>query len=469
MKSFRFIHTADLHLDSPFRGMVNVPAVIRDKLRESTFAALLNLVDLAIKERVDFVVVSGDVYDLADRSLRAQIRFQQAVVKLSKQGISVFIIHGNHDPEDGRRAALDWPKSVHFFGSKDAGMVAVYNDEGGLLAQIYGISYPTAAVSTNLLPYFQVQQEAVYKIGLLHSNVDGDPSHDNYAPCSKGELIRLGIDYWALGHIHQRAVLHEEPYVVYPGNIQGRHVKELGAKGCYIVKVSEYGTTKMEFNALDSIRWVDQSVSIKGLTTEQQLKDLIEEHMEGIKKDTGGRSAIVRFTLEGRGLLHHILQGSYLTELLAELRDDQTRLAEDDDKLSFVWIESFKVLSGLHVDLEQLLEEESFSGDLLRISQSLMEDDRGSSSRTEEIGEGNTEGDTEGVTERITEGDTEGREPFSGLKLQAFTEVALFPLTSHPKARKYWPALGVEEQKELLQAAVVLAVDLLAAETGREG
>ncbi len=438
MKPFSFMHTADLHLDSPFRGMVNIPPVIRDRVRESTFVSLQNLVHLAVKERVDFVVVSGDVYDLADRSLRAQIRFQQAVVKLSEQGISVFVIHGNHDPEDGRRASLVWPKTVHFFCFKDAGMAPVYNAAGELLARIYGISYPTAAVSTNLLHHFQVKQETVYKIGLLHSNVDGDPSHDNYAPCSKGELIRSGIDYWALGHIHQRAVLHEEPYVVYPGNIQGRHVKEQGAKGCYIVNVSEYGTTEMSFHAVDAIRWVDQSVSIKGITTEQQLKDLIEEQMEGIKENAGGRSAIVRFTLEGRGVLHHMLQGSYLTELLAELRDDQTRMAEDEDQAGFVWIESFKVKSGIHVDMEQLLEQESFLGDLLRISQSLMEDGK------------------------------ELHESTSGLKLQAFTEAALLSLTSHSKTRKYWPALGVEEQKELLQAAVELAVDVLAAEGGWE-
>ncbi|HEY0828916.1 MAG TPA: DNA repair exonuclease [Bacilli bacterium] len=437
MKSFSFMHTADLHLDSPFRGMVNVPAVIREKVRESTFAALQNLVQLAVKERVDFVVVSGDVYDLADRSLRAQIRFQQAVVKLSEQGIPVFIIHGNHDPEDGRRASLDWPETVHFFGSQNAGMVPVHNAAGELLAQIYGISYPAAAVTVNLLPHFQVKQEAVYKIGLLHSNVDGDPSHDNYAPCSKGELVRSGIDYWALGHIHQRAVLHEEPYVVYPGNLQGRHIKEQGTKGCYVVKVSEYGTTELAFHAVDAIRWVGQSVSIKGLTTEQQLKDLIEEHMEDIKEETDGRSAIVRFTLEGRGLLHPMLQGSYLTELLAELRDDQTKLTQDDDQASFVWIESFKVQSGIPVDMDQLLQQESFLGDLLRFSRSLM-------------------------------GEEEVQEAFSELKLQAFTEAALLSLTSHSKAGKYWPAPGIEEQKELLQAAVELAVDVLAAEAGRE-
>lgn len=426
MMTFRFIHAADLHLDSPFRGMQGLPQTIRERVRESTFAALDKLVKLAIHERVDFVVISGDVYDLADRSLRAQIRFQKAMEALSGQGIQVFVIHGNHDPLDGRAAKLHWPSSVHIFGTRDYEPVAVDLQDRGVVAHVHGFSYGVAAVTENLATRYVIQDKSVYNIALLHTNVDGDASHDNYAPCRLQELVSSGFDYWALGHIHTRQILSEQPYVVYSGNLQGRSVKETGPKGCYIVNVDVSGGTSLSFHALDDVRWLNETVSIDGLETEQDLKDRLEGVAEQARESAGGRAVIVRLRLEGRGVAHGWLRrGNFLRDLLAELRDSET------DRPDFVWIESAQDATGPVIDRDALLQQQSFLGDLLRLSDFMEENEA---------------------------------------ELEAFAAAALEPLHGHARLGKLLGGSGSrEDQLRRLRAAQELVLGRLAGDGRWDG
>jgi DNA repair exonuclease SbcCD nuclease subunit len=448
MKAFRFIHAADLHLDSPFVGMAALPQEIRESLRQSTFTALANLVTLAIQEKVDFVVISGDVYDLADRSLRAQIRFQKALQRLTAKGIQIYIVHGNHDPEDGRAAKLNWPAHVHFFSSLEVEGVPVTVDDKGTVAWIYGMSYSTAAVTENLVLRIakkvaaeenMEQDKEIYRIGLLHTNVDGDQAHANYAPCSKQDLLNCDMHYWALGHVHTRQLLHADPPIVYPGNLQGRSVRETGAKGCYIVDVSEYGDSRLTFHPLDAVRWQQRSISIEGIQTEQELKERFELELEHAREEAAGRAAIVRFTLAGRGSIHAVLQkGTALTELVAELREEESKRVRPSEAwdysdpaervtADYVWIESVQVTSGLEVDKALLLQQESFLGDLLRLSESLVEDEA---------------------------------------LFASFCAETLDPLFAHGKAAKHLAGLGREERLAWLKSAQELAIDYLAADAG---
>ncbi|MNI01929.1 putative metallophosphoesterase YhaO [compost metagenome] len=478
MNQLRFIHAADLHLDSPFKGMTGIPERLRDRLRDSTFRALYELLQLAISERVDFMVISGDVYDLADRSLRAQIRFQRTLEQLAQLDIPVYVIHGNHDPEDGRAAKLTWPSTVHFFSTEHVQTVAVEKPGRGVIAQIHGISYPTAAVTDNLALLFRRGELNVYQIGLLHTNVDGDAAHDNYAPCTKHDLLRAGMDYWALGHVHTRKVLNSEPFIVYPGNIQGRSIRETGPRGCYVVEVQKDGGTELTFHALDRVRWYSTIVSLTGLHTEQELRNKLDQEREFIRRDANGRDAIVRFALEGRGPLHGLLRkGNALAELVTELRDEETAwLLETpdwerkyggslDDKVNssftnperistvtssaggwanaedgalierraesggLVWVESIEDRSGSELDLEALMQGTSFVSDLLRLSQSLQRDDAA---------------------------------------LRAFAGEALAALQSLPQAAGT-AALEPERLQQWLRAAEELAADLLAADGGCDG
>ncbi|QGQ97407.1 DNA repair exonuclease [Paenibacillus psychroresistens] len=452
MKAFRFIHAADLHLDSPFVGMAELPLGIRESLRQSTFKAMANLVELAIQQSVDFVLISGDVYDLADRSLRAQIRFQKALQRLSAAGIASYIVHGNHDPEDGRAARLNWPTLAYFFSAREVESLPVKLEGKGTVAQIYGISYATAAVTENLAKRIteKYQQNIgshsdLFRIGLLHTNVEGNQAHANYAPCSIQDLLGSGMDYWALGHVHTRQVLNTEPAIVYPGNLQGRSIRETEAKGCYIVDVSEFGEAKLTFHALDAIRWQQRSISIQGIHTEQELKERFELELEKAREDAAGRASIIRITLTDRGPIHVTLQKkSVLDELITELREDEVRrlenlgslnvglieldgIVETADPLTgnYVWIESVQVHSGLEVDKNLLLDQESFLGDLLRLSESILTDEA---------------------------------------LLAAFCAETLDPLFTQSKAAKYLSGVGREEHKAWVKAAQELAIDFLAAD-----
>ncbi|RED56246.1 metallophosphoesterase family protein [Cohnella lupini] len=361
---FTFVHAADLHLDSPFKGLTKVPAAVRERLRESTFVALGKLSEVVEKEKADFVVLAGDLFDVADRSLRAQLRLQRALGTMTAHGARVFIVHGNHDPESGRQARLDWPEGVFAFGSATVGCIPAYSRKGDLVAHVYGISYPTPSVTDNLALRFKKREGAPFHLALLHANVDGDPSHDNYAPCKLEELITSGFDYWALGHVHDRRVLSEYPHVVYAGNMQGRSIRETGGKGAYVVSVNEAGSIEMKFKDLADVLWREIPVSIEGMESEQQLKNRLLSALEAVRGEAGGRPSVVRIKLEGRGMLHErLLQPNVAEEWIEELRE---WLGEPEETDAWIWPESIAVRTGGIVRLESVAEEEGFVGELIR-------------------------------------------------------------------------------------------------------
>jgi exonuclease SbcD len=329
----RFVHAADLHLDTPFTGLSQLPSAIRQQIKESTFVAFDNLVELCLDENVDFLILSGDTYDAADRSLRAQLYLRDGLTRLSQEGISTFIVHGNHDPLDGYRAHLDWPEGVTFFSSVVEGVP--FFKEGKELARIFGISYSTGSISDNLSLQFKTEGIMPYTIAILHTNVGQTATHGNYAPCSIQDLTKGEVDYWALGHIHLRQVLRAaQPAIVYPGNIQGRSWKETGAKGCYIVEVDERRTAQLSFRPLDVIRWTEKKIDISSCTSEQALLSRVEQEVEQLLYDSERRSVIARLELVGDSPLFSTLsKHSILEDLLDYVRREQS---------PFVWIQSIR-------------------------------------------------------------------------------------------------------------------------------
>lgn len=361
---FTFLHAADLHLDSPFKGLTKVPESVRDRLRESTFVAMRRICDIVKREKVDFVVLAGDLFDAADRSLRAQLRLQRALGDMTANGAQVFVVHGNHDPESGRQAKLDWPEGVFVFGSASVDCYPAYTRGGETAAHVYGISYPTSAVADNLALRFKKREGAPFHLALLHANVDRDPSYDNYAPCRLEELKAAGFDYWALGHVHDRRILNEYPHVVYPGNIQGRSIRETGSKGAYVVSVSESGAVAMRFHDVADVLWREIAVSIEGLEREQELKNRLLSALEDVRNDAQGRPTLVRARLNGRGVLHErLLQPNIAEEWLEELRE---WIESPEDAEAWIWPESILVRTGGTLLLETISEDEGFVGELIR-------------------------------------------------------------------------------------------------------
>jgi exonuclease SbcD len=412
---FRFIHGADLHLDSPFKGLRSAAPALGQRLWRASFTAFANLVSLAIEEGVDFVLLAGDLFDEQDRSLQAQVLMRKELARLSRAGIETFIVHGNHDHWGGWRAQLDWPEGVHIFPPGEVGGRGVYR-EGRELARIYGISYPRAAVTDNYARLFRRDPAAPYAIALLHANVEGQSGHDNYAPCTLAELKQAGFDYWALGHIHTRRVLHpEHPVILYPGNTQGRSFRETGARGCYLVEVAE-GRTSYRFCPTHDVAWLEETLSIADLSTEEELLTALQELVEeGTSRDPAGL-AIVRLILTGRGPLHTSLQRrGYIEGLLEELRDATGAGSAG------IWVDAIELATGAPWDLAALEGEESLVGDFLRLCREAGEDP----------------------------------------ELMQELALALDELYGHNRARRYLDAPGADQLRALLAEAREMGLDLL--------
>ncbi|MCM3626553.1 DNA repair exonuclease [Paenibacillus glycanilyticus] len=356
---FRFIHAADLHLDSPFRGMSKVPDALKERLMASTFSALRRLTETAIREQVDFIVISGDLYDEADRSLKAQLILMKEWERLQQHGIAVFVIHGNHDPLNGARAELKLPSNVTQFGASGMEYRPAYCRNGELAAFVYGMSYGKRHVTDNLAAGYSPVEGAPFHIAMLHGNVNGDQAHDPYAPCSLEELVGKGFDYWALGHIHTRKVLHEYPHVVYSGNIQGRNPRETGPKGCYVVEVSSSRAVQLTFVPLDEIRWLEARVSIAGLNTEQELLQRLEEQAELLASEGEGRTVMLRLLLDGQGPLHPKLTETLTIRALLEQLQQLPLEA---------WVYALEGNTKAQLELSELQDEDSFAGELFRLT-----------------------------------------------------------------------------------------------------
>lgn len=422
--SFSFIHAADLHLDSPFRGMSYLEELaggefkhVFQRLRDCTFIALTSLVDLCIKQKVDFLLLAGDLFDIANRSLRAQLRFRDEMQRLAEAGISAFVISGNHDPADGWRADLEYPATVHFFSELEVESRPVIKREREI-ARVYGISYPQAAVTENLSLKFNRKPDDLFSIALLHTNVGSIEGYDNYAPCQLEDLLNRGFDYWALGHIHSFTVLHSQAVpVIYSGCHQGRSVKEMGPKGCVLVKVAENKSVDFSFITTDNIRWQVLEVSIEGMTSDQDLLSCLEERLLQLKQAEPGIAWVVRIVLSGRGSMHrHLNRPHYVIDLLQQLR-----FLTAKDPEAFVWPESIVVSTGAEVDKNLLRESNTLLGDFLKLIQQAKNDP--------------------GVRRQLLE--------------------ALQPLESNPAVGRYLKLSGPEQLDQLLSAVETLGLDLL--------
>ena len=242
---FRFIHCADLHLGSAFAAWRKVRPDEARELALAPFAAFDQIAELAVKKSVRFVVLAGDVFDSTSPSLYAETRFRGTLEKLAEAGIRVFWAAGNHD---WAANIGELPADTVRFSSEKAERFEVADDNGRVLASVAGMSHGAAEVRTDLAPQVDaaLRNAPGFRIAVLHANVDGDPGYEPYAPAPLAELVRGGADYWALGHIHGRKVLHERPFVVYSGSPQGRSVNEPGARGAVLVEVDDAGRASLE-------------------------------------------------------------------------------------------------------------------------------------------------------------------------------------------------------------------------------
>ena len=357
----RFVHTGDLHLDSPFLGIGQAaPERVATALRDATLRSWDRIVGLALDQHVNAVFVAGDVFEGANRTLRAQIAFRDGLERLARERIPSFVVSGNHDPLSGWEPAVAWPELAHRFGADEVTSRPILRD-GTELARVHGISYAVRDVTRNLAADFRRTGDETFAIGLLHANVGGQAGHQNYAPCSLSDLAASGMDYWALGHIHRHGILRAaDPTVVYCGNPQGRDPGEADPRGCYLVDVDERGRIRPEFRPMDVVRWQRLTIAIDGITTADGLIQAVGGAVEAAA-DAAGRSIVALVTLTGRGPMHASLQrAGFLTDLHQLVRE---RFGVGDP---FAWLDSIRNETRPSIDLGARREAGDLLGEALR-------------------------------------------------------------------------------------------------------
>ena len=367
---FRFLHAADLHLDTPFTGMRRVDTSLVATLRDATTRAFDNLVKAALEHSVAFVVIAGDIYDGPERGVRAQLAFRNGLDRLAQAGIPSFVVHGNHDPvEDGWSAVRKWPDGVTVFGSESVATVPVERD-GQRLALIHGISYARRETKDNLALGFRRDQAECFQVGVLHCNAGAHADYAPYSPCSVDDLVRAGLDYWALGHVHLRQFLHEGgPWIAYPGNLQGLSPKpsELGAKGALLVDVDDGQVASVDFLPVDVVRFDAFDLDIAELVDVAGLIDALVGAARERAATHGGRTAVLRVSLTGRGAVHLDLRRSHVRDqVLVPVR---TALASATPA---VWLDAIDDRTRPELDVAALRGRGDFAADLIATVDSLL-------------------------------------------------------------------------------------------------
>jgi DNA repair protein SbcD/Mre11 len=269
-----FLHAADIHLDSPLKGLERYENAPVERMRGATRRAFQRLIDLAILKRVDFVVIAGDLYDGDCRDFNTGLYLTRQLARLRDEKIPVYIIGGNHDAANKMTRVLPLPENVRILRHDQPETLRV-ND---LDVAIHGQSFARAAVTENLAAGYPAPISGCINIGLLHTCLGGAEGHERYAPCTVEELRNRRYDYWALGHIHARQVVSSDPPIVFSGNVQGRHIRESGPKGCMIATIGSDRSIEHVFHRLDPVRWERAQVDVSGLPTESEVL----EHTTGV-------------------------------------------------------------------------------------------------------------------------------------------------------------------------------------------
>jgi len=351
---FRFVHTADLHIDSPLEGLEAYEGAPVDALRGATRTAFENLVHFAVAETVDFVLIAGDVYDGDWKDFSTGLFFTGQMARLRAAGIPVYLIAGNHDAASVLTRRLTLPDNVHVFSTRAAESLEVPS----LPVVIHGKGFPNRAVPENLVPEYSEPTAGAFNIGLLHTSLTGAPGHDTYAPCSLRDLTEKGYDYWALGHVHQPGVLSRDPWVVFPGNLQGRHIREAGARGFQLVTVNDsLEVVEAEHRAQDVVRWDRVEVDLSTTERESEAFARIGDGLRVALSRAEGRLLAARVTLTGATPLHRQLKRDP-SRLRAECIAQAQIVAGDG-----AWIEKVEANTSDVLDLAEL----SARDDLTRI------------------------------------------------------------------------------------------------------
>lgn len=359
MRTFKFLHAADLHIDSPLRGLGAYEDAPREELQGASRRAFQRMVELARSQQVDFVVLAGDLFDGDWKDYSTGIFFNRELCRLE---CPVFCISGNHDAESVITRSLQWPSHVR--------RLDVFKPETVLLEELgvalHGQGFADRREERNLAAAYPEAVPGFFNLGILHTSADGREGHEPYAPCSVAQLQAKGYDYWALGHVHQREVLCEDPYIVFPGCLQGRHVKETGPKGCTLVSVVDGRVTSVEFHKVDVVRWEHAQLDLSACADVPAALETIQEQMRLVVQQADSNLVAMRLTLSGSCAAHEKIALSP-----DRFREEIRNLAAQQQR---VWLEKIRLQTRPFRPREEVLDANPALHDLVYALRNLQHD-----------------------------------------------------------------------------------------------
>lgn len=335
IQPFRFLHCGDLHLGTPFKYLKSLGKQVDEFANRATYKSFEGIVDLALREQVQAVIITGDVYDSDTHNLEAQVRFAHECERLHKGHIPVFMVQGNHDPSESWAAHIELPPNVHVFSAVEPERKPLVV-HGKTVAYIYGMSCSRQNRDSNIAKGLVPSGEDPFSIGLFHGTIGGSEDHELVGPCKLNDLLDAGMDYWAVGHIHKRQILHESPYVVYAGNTQGLHRKEQGPKGCYIVNIGGSGHVQLQFHETGAIRFEEEDIDVTKLTSQSEILEMIRHKKEMLRKLKV--PVLVSFRLLGRGPLYDLCNKE-------EVLQTWLTMSQEEEKNKFAFVLPFRIAS----------------------------------------------------------------------------------------------------------------------------
>ena len=352
----KFIHAADIHLDSALHGLERYEGAPVEEIRSATRRAFDNLIELAIDEQVAFVLLVGDLYDGDWKDYNTGLYFVERMGRLRDASIRVFIVAGNHDAASQITKHLRLPDNVTLFSTRKPERV-VLDDLG---VSICGQGFATRAVTDDISQGYPQGDPQLLNIGLLHTCLDGKPGHEPYAPCTVDGLRSKGYQYWALGHVHKREEVSQDPWIVFPGNIQGRHIREIGPKGCTLVTVNAGEIVAVEHRDLDVMRWSICELDVSAAETVDDIYEQVREGLQLALDAAEGRPVAVRLVLYGACSAH------------LKLHADRERWIQEYRALATglggagIWLEKVSIKTKPAISTDEVLERDDALSGLLR-------------------------------------------------------------------------------------------------------
>ena len=354
---FKFIHAADIHLDSPLHKLDAYEGAPKDEIRQASRRAFDNLVRTAIVESVDFVLIAGDLYDGDWKDYNTGLHLVSQTARLREAGIPVYIVAGNHDAASKITKKLKLPENVHLFSASKPETFTIEE----LNIAIHGQSFAKPFIKKDLSKNYPVPLPGHFNIGVLHTCASGREGHEPYAPCSLEGLGSKAYNYWALGHVHQYEILLDNPLAVFSGCIQGRHIRETGPKGCVLVTVDDKGRPEPEFRPMDVIRWVIADVDAGGAESAYDVVDRFGKQLEKLMDENEGLPLVARVVIKGETPGH--------SELLTNVERwcNEIRSAAIDIGGGQVWVEKIKFHTVMPASEQDPQEDDGAIGELVSL------------------------------------------------------------------------------------------------------